>query len=447
MDGSVPEHSDKLDEIAELFTKGKTVLLHTGNQQEAYPIYARLAAGQMEKGKDTLILTPDIPSCRTMEKFLAPHFYGRLIAYHSGQSTAKRREATRSLLNDHSGQSDQQTEPSPQGHIIIGLRSALFLPMKNLGLIIVDQEHSPLYKQSEPTPRYHGRDTALILAQIHKANILLGSSTPSFESLANTRSGKYSEVLLSDTTSGSRLRIIDFSKEYRTGSTKGPLTNIALATLRESASKGIKCAIYRPKWAYPQLEEEWLPELEQALGGIKAEIFTQIHQIEALKTKPSLIVLLQGESLLSPKNFRAEERALQQIHTLTELTGMGKHPGSVIIQTSLFKHNVFRHLCAKVELDTLLHERSELNLPPYSRLIQITVREESPEKTEAKASEIANIIKACGASDFDGPIPVCPTEYIFQIKLPKSSFATSVKRSITAALYRFEDIIIDVDPQ
>ena len=434
-------------------------------------LYLDLVSRQIQRGKSTLILTPDIASCRKMEKALSPHFGDKIITYHSGQTTAKRREATKTLLTGngeashpasegtyHSTGTDTDTICSTGGDhhsplIIIGLRSALFLPFRNLGLIIVDEEHSPLYKQSEPTPRYHGRDTALILAQLHNADIILSSPTPSFESLHNVMIGKYQELslpqeLLADHPNDATesLKIVDFSKEFRTGSTKGALTNIALAALRERAAKGIKTAILRPKWAFPQAEQEWRPELEEALEGIKTEIFTEIQQLESLKAKPSFIVVIQGEALLSPKNFRAEERALQQIMKIVEIAKSGKSEGQVIVQTSLYRHNIFKHLCGKVPFETLLQERAELNLPPFSRIIQITMHCDSFQKMEQKGEEVTKAIKMSGATDFDGPIPISEESCMFQIRLHKNKGAQKIKRQLSSALYYFENVIIDVDP-
>lgn len=424
-------------------------------------LYLESITKLIQEGKSTLILTPDIAACRKMEKALSPHFGDKIITYHSGQTTAKRREATKALLcgngqASHTAPEDvsHPTAPTPTPHIIIGLRSALFLPFRNLGLVIVDEEHSPLYKQSEPTPRYHGRDTALILAQLHNADIILGSPTPSFETLYNVMKGKYQELTIPQVTPPSHsecisgaLQIVDFSKEFRTGSTKGPLTNIALAALRERAGRGIRTAILRPKWAYPQEENEWRPELEEALSGIRTEIFTEIQQLESLKTKPTFMVVIHGESLLSPKNFRAEERALQHISKIVELVQSGEKGGRVILQTSLYRHNIFRYLCGKVPFETLLEERAELNLPPFSRIIQITLREDCAEKMESKVDEIANIIKKSGTTDFDGPIPTSEGSCMFQIRLHKSKSGQKIKHMLTSALYHFENIIIDVDPQ
>lgn len=444
---SVPESvkrpfSSLISEIEHLHSKGKTILLGTSCHETISPIgikqlYLHLAEKTLTKGKSILILVPDIPSCRAMEKFFSQHFSHHTITYHSGQTAAKRREATKFLLVG-------------EAKIIIGLRSALFLPLRNLGLIIVDEEHSPLYKQSEPTPRYHARDAAIILATIKQADVILSSATPSFESLHNVSTGKYaplSSPIAQGQYNSAELRIIDFSREFRTGSTKGPLTNIALATLRDSASKGVKCAIFRPKWGYPQSEEEWLPELKESLGDIKTEIYTEIKELESARTKPSLIVVLQGESLISTKNFRGEERALQQVMKLMEIAKMGRHEGKVLVQTSLYRHNIFRYLSGKIPFDTLIQDRADINLPPFSRMIQITVKGSEPKKLEEKGEEIAKRLKEMEVPEFDGPIPSSEEALMFQIKLPKEGRCQTIKRRIYSALYHYDNIIIDVDPQ
>lgn len=443
---SVPEPGERsslslISEIVDLHSEGKTTLLGTPCHKMMSPteikeLYLHLAEEGLLKGKSTLILVPDIPSCRAMEKFFSQHSSHQTTTYHSGQTAAKRREATKSLLNG---------EP----RIIIGLRSALFLPLRNLGLIIVDEEHSPLYKQSEPTPRYHARDAAIILAKILKANVLLSSATPSFESLHNVSIGKYAAIsspIAQGQYKPAELRIIDFSREFRTGSVKGPITHIALAALRESASKGIKTAIFRPKWVYPQAEEEWLPELKESLGEINTDIYTEFKDFESARTKPSLIVVLQGESLISTKSFRGEERALQQINGLQEIVQMGKHDGKVMVQTSLYKHNIFRYLSGKIPFGTLIQDRADINLPPFSRMIQITIKDSDRETLEQRGEEISRKLKELEVPEFDGPIPYSEESLMFQIRFPKDGRFQTIKRRIYSALYHYSHIIIDVDP-
>ena len=343
-------------------------------------------------------------------------------------------------------------DTSPEGrppHVIIGLRSALFLPFRNLGLIIVDDEHSPLYKQSEPTPRYHGRDLAIILAQISGARVILASPTPSWETLHNISLHKY--LPLPDPSGNcagtpTNLQIIDFAKELRSGSTKGPLTNIALASLRSAVGEKVKCAILHPKWAFPLEEELWRPEIEEALGDTKVEIYTDIQTIESLKTPPSLVVVLQGEALLSPKNFRSDERAIQQVERLLDITSRSKSAGRVILQTSLYRHNVFRFLAGKTDFESLLNERSTANLPPFCRLIHIIVKDNVSERLDAKGDEIAVIIKRLGITDFDGPLPVSEDSLLFQLRLPRDKKTLKIKQCLSSALYHLENIIIDVDP-
>ena len=208
----------------------------------------------------------------------------------------------------------------------------------------------------------------------------------------------------------------------------------------------MKCAILHPKWAFPLEEELWRPEIEEALGDTKVEIYTDIQTIESLKTPPSLVVVLQGEALLSPKNFRSDERAIQQVERLLNITSRSKSAGRVILQTSLYRHNVFRFLAGKTDFESLLNERSTANLPPFCRLIHIIVKDNVSERLEAKGDEIAVIIKRLGITDFDGPLPISEDTLLFQLRLPRDKKTLKIKQCLSSALYHLENIIIDVDP-
>ena len=131
---------------------------------------------------------------------------------------------------------------------------------------------------------------------------------------------------------------------------------------------------------------------------------------------------------------------------IVELSKSGKSGGQVILQTSLYRHNIFRYLCGKVPFETLLQERAELNLPPFSRIIQITMHCDSFQKMEQKGEEVTKAIKMSGATDFDGPIPISEESCMFQIRLHKNKGAQKIKRQLSSALYYFENVIIDVDP-
>ena len=157
-------------------------------------------------------------------------------------------------------------------------------------------------------------------------------------------------------------------------------------------------------------------------------------------------MVLQGEALLSPKNFRSDERAIQQVERLLNITSRSKSAGRVILQTSLYRHNVFRFLAGKTDFESLLNERSTANLPPFCRLIHIIVKDNVSERLEAKGDEIAVIIKRLGITDFDGPLPISEDSLLFQLRLPRDKKTLKIKQCLSSALYHLENIIIDVDP-
>jgi primosomal protein N' (replication factor Y) (superfamily II helicase) len=193
------EHQEKaLDAIREQFRHKPVVLLHGVTASGKTEIYLHLIDGIMRKGKQVLYLVPEISLTPQIVIRLQKVFGNRIVQYHSKMSNAERLEIWMKVLG-YAGQSDHS------GQIILGARSALFLPFTELGLIIVDEEHENSYKQSDPAPRYNARDMATVLGHQLTIPVLLGSATPSFESYLNGKTGKYGLVTLSEKY-GSALR-------------------------------------------------------------------------------------------------------------------------------------------------------------------------------------------------------------------------------------------------
>ena len=207
------------------FSAGHNVLLHGVTGSGKTEIYITLIAECLGRGLSVLYLVPEIALSRQIQTRLAAHFPASLLVYHSKQTGTHRREVY--------GQVAAASEP----HVILGLRSALFLPYRDLGLIIVDEEHDTSYKQTDQAPRYHGRDTALMLGRIHGCQVLLGSATPSFESLYNVSTGKLCYVPLAHRYfegCGSTVTIVDMPRERRKRAVKGPFS---LTLLKAVASR------------------------------------------------------------------------------------------------------------------------------------------------------------------------------------------------------------------
>lgn len=183
------EQEGALALIREQFASQQTVLLHGVTSSGKTELYIHLIREMIDKGKQVLYLLPEIALTTQIIVRIRQVFGHRVGVYHSRYSDSDRVHVYRNLL----GLTDDETYS-----VVIGVRSAIFLPFKNLGLIIIDEEHETTYKQHDPAPRYHARDTAQVLALFHNAKVLMGTATPSFESLYNAKNQKFGYVTLSN---------------------------------------------------------------------------------------------------------------------------------------------------------------------------------------------------------------------------------------------------------
>lgn len=184
------------DEILAQFETQQTVLLNGVTSSGKTEIYIRLIEEQLKVGKQVLYLVPEIGLTTQIITRLKTAFGDLAGIYHSKFNDAERVEIWFNVLNEKSGNTGQQYK------VILGARSAIFLPFKDLGLIIVDEEHENSYKQFDPAPRYNARDMAILMGNIHGAKVLLGSATPSYETYYNARSKKYGLVELTERFQG-----------------------------------------------------------------------------------------------------------------------------------------------------------------------------------------------------------------------------------------------------
>jgi len=182
--------SKALQNINEQFKEKDTVLLHGVTSSGKTEVYIHLIAEMIRKGKQVLYLLPEIALSTQLIHRLKKHFGNEIGVYHSKFSDAERVEIWNNIQNT------SKLNNQPKYKIILGVRSSVFLPYANLGLIIIDEEHENTFKQYNPAPRYQARDAALVLAKIHGARTLLGTATPSIESYFNAQSGKYGLVEL-----------------------------------------------------------------------------------------------------------------------------------------------------------------------------------------------------------------------------------------------------------
>lgn len=174
-----------LNEIKESFTNQSVTLLHGVTSSGKTEIYVKLIEDTLSENKQVLYLLPEIALTTQLVKRLQNYFGKQVAIFHSKYSSQERVEVWNNVL-----------ENKQKAQIVLGARSSMFLPFNNLGLIIVDEEHEQSFKQFDPAPRYHARDSAIVLAHLHKAKTLLGSATPSLESYYNAQQNKYGFVEL-----------------------------------------------------------------------------------------------------------------------------------------------------------------------------------------------------------------------------------------------------------
>ncbi len=173
------------NDIKTSFKAENIVLLHGVTSSGKTEIYAKLMEETIASGKQVLYMLPEIALTTQLISRLQRYFGERISVYHSRFSINERVEVWKAVLDQN-----------PKAQIVVGARSSLFLPFLNLGLVIVDEEHEPSFKQFNPAPRYNARDSAIVLAQLHHCKLLMGSATPSLESYYNAKTGKYGLVEL-----------------------------------------------------------------------------------------------------------------------------------------------------------------------------------------------------------------------------------------------------------
>ena len=240
-----------LDEVHNGFDQGKVALLHGVTGSGKTEIYVQLIQEQLDLGKQSLFLLPEIALTTQLIQRLSAYFGEQVGVYHSKFNQNERVEIWNHVLNN---------DPNKY-KIVLGARSSIFLPFSNLGLIIVDEEHESSFKQYDPSPRYNARDCAIVLSKLHKANILLGSATPSIESYYNAVTEKYHLVTLRDRFGANQLPEIfcaDLRKERRQKSMQSHFTSYLMENIRESLNLGEQVILFQNRRGYTPL---WMCEI------------------------------------------------------------------------------------------------------------------------------------------------------------------------------------------
>ncbi len=234
------------DDIQTQFKDKNVVLLHGVTSSGKTEIYIHLIEEAISEGKQVLYLLPEIALTVQMMTRLKRVFGNRLGIYHSKYSDAERVEIWRKQLSD---------QPYD---VILGARSAVFLPFKRLGLVIVDEEHENSYKQQDPAPRYHARSVAIVMAQAVGAKTLLGTATPCIETYHNALTGKFGLVTITRRFKGVELpqiEIVDIKDLRHRKMMRGPLSPQLMAAVREAVAAGQQAILFQNRRGFAQMLE------------------------------------------------------------------------------------------------------------------------------------------------------------------------------------------------
>lgn len=236
-----------LNDIKQSFEDKNTTLLFGVTSSGKTEVYIELIKEYLQKGRQVLYLLPEIALTTQLVSRLRKHFGNEVAVYHSKYNQNERIEVWNQVLNQ-----------SEKAKIVIGARSALFLPFQDLGLILVDEEHEQTFKQHDPAPRYHARDTAIVLGEMHKAKILLGSATPSVETYFNTQNQKFGLVELTERykkTELPKIEIVDLKDKHFRKKMTGHFSDTLLEEITTVLENGEQVILFQNRRGFaPVLE-------------------------------------------------------------------------------------------------------------------------------------------------------------------------------------------------
>lgn len=533
-----------LKEINEAFLHADVALLHGVTSSGKTEIYIHLIAEAIQKKRQVLYLLPEIALTTQIINRLTAVFGSKIAVYHSKYSSSERIKTWKRLL-------EYNEDDEAQIQIVLGVRSAIFLPFKNPGLIIIDEEHENTYKQFDPAPRYHARDTAIMFARNMGAKVLLGSATPSIESYHNCITGKYKLVKLGERYLNLQLpevtventRVLRKRKQMNSHFSPALLSKIGEALQqgeqvilfqnRRGFSLLLECdhcgevpkcrycdvsltyhkkmnrlychycgysttipvacpacklgtlkmlgfgtekieeelALFFPGARIDRLDidsarsrksyENIIARFEQ--GNADILVGTQMVAKGLDFDNVSLVGIMNADNLINYPDFRSFERSFQLMSQVSGRAGRKSKRGKVIIQTTDDKHPVIDYV-VRNDYESMYRDQTEerkgFHYPPFSRLVEITLKHRNIRVLDSAAGHLAGLLKAGINEKIMGPeyplIPRIRNLYLksLLVKISKAARLALSKQQMVMAInemkqhdeYHSVQFTIDVDP-
>ncbi|MCQ2294195.1 MAG: primosomal protein N' [Bacteroidales bacterium] len=469
-------------------------LLHGVTSSGKTEVYIKLIHQAVQSGKQVLFLLPEIALTTQIINRLRKYFGDNIGVYHSRFSSSQRAEVwTRTMASD----------PAKRYNVILGARSALFLPFQDLGLVIVDEEHDNSYKQQDPAPRYNGRDAAIYLAHLWNARTVLGSATPSLESYFNAKQGKYGFVEMKKRFGGLQLPEVlcaDMKEENkrirhalgdRAAASTTHFSKFLLDHIQEALDNHEQVILFQNRRGFSLRIEcddcHWVPQCQHcdvslvfhkatnsmrchycgysiplpsecpachshhlSMKGFGTERIEDDLSIMFPKAKVarmdldstlqknryleiindfqdrkidilvgtqmvtkgldfdhvSVVGIVSADNLINYPDFRAFERAFQQMTQVSGRAGRHGHQGKVIIQTYNPYHQAIRNVIDndyQEMYSSQITERRVFRYPPYYRLIHITLKHRDSDLLNQAAADYAAQLRRVFGTRVIGP--------------------------------------------
>tara|TARA_R110001632_G_scaffold28927_2_gene77031 strand:+ start:55067 stop:57415 length:2349 start_codon:yes stop_codon:yes gene_type:complete len=298
-----------LQEIKTSFETKEVTLLHGITSSGKTEVYTKLIQDTLDAGKQALFLLPEIALTTQIIVRLQNYFGNQISVFHSKYSMNERVEVWNNVL-----------ENKPKAQIILGARSSIFLPFKNLGLIVVDEEHETSYKQFEPSPRYNARDAAIVLSHMHQGKILLGSATPSLETYYNAKENKYGFVELNRRFGNVKLpqiHLVDIKEKQRKREMTGHFSDTLLKEIQEALDLKEQVILFQNRRGFSPIVEcktcgvsPQCPNCDVSLTFHKFKHELKCHYCNYQRAMPNSCGAC-GSNTLDTKGFGTEQIELE----------------------------------------------------------------------------------------------------------------------------------------